>query len=94
MNRILKAPVPRAALAFPFILVAALFALWFAAAAGSGAHNVIAVLYGVSGIAFIALAGWVGFMDARMSYRISLFIGFCAVAAVFLLFSVMALSYL
>jgi hypothetical protein len=71
-------------LAFPLILVAAFFAVWFAATVGYGAHNVLAVLYGVSGIAFIALAGWVGFMDAPMSYRISLFIGFCAVAAVFL----------
>ena len=84
MNRILKAPVPRAVLAFPLILVAALFALWFAATVGAGPHNVFAVLCGVSGIAFIALAGWVGFMDAPMSYRISLFIGFCAVAALFL----------
>jgi hypothetical protein len=84
MYRILKAPVPRAVLAFPLVLAAAFCALWFASIVGPGAHNVYAVLCGVGGIAFIALAGWVGFMDAPMSYRISLFIGFCAVAVLYL----------
>jgi hypothetical protein len=84
MNRILRTSVPHAVLAFPLLLVAAFFAFWFAAVAGYGPHNVLPILYGVSGIACIALAGWVGFMDAPVRYRLSLFLGFCAVAVLYL----------